>query len=172
MRKYIVIALIAALTACQNTPEESWGPAVEQVSIPRVELMAAMPQPYMILDWHQKALDFDAYVYDFESTLPAGPVIWMDGAGRNNGQVTFGLYTAMKDARQGPDNNGGEFHESLNILHTLIGAGLNGIDKTSQNGYNWVKMSQNYFNTDNGWNIVMNNTCPEVARPPGRRLRP
>ena len=163
MRKYIVIALIAALTACQNTPEESWGPAVEQVSIPRVELMAAMPQPYKILDWHQKALDFDAYVYDFESTLPAGPVIWMDGAGRNNGQVTFGLYTAMKDARQGPDNNGGEFHESLNILHTLIGAGLNGIDKTSQNGYNWVKMSQNYFNTDNGWNIVMNNTCPEVA---------
>lgn len=69
----------------------------------------------------------------------------------------------MKDARQGADHNGGEFHESLNSLTALLGAGLIGIDKTNQNGYNYVKMVQNYFNTENGWNIVMNNTCPKVA---------
>jgi hypothetical protein len=140
-----------------------YGEPVAQHSIPRVEKMAAFPQPYKILDWKQKALDFDAYAFDFNSTLPAGPVIWLDSARRNMDQVTFGLYTAMKDSRQGPQNNNGEFHESLNILHTLLGAGLNGIDKTKQNGFNFVKMSQNYFNSDNGWNIVMNNTCPEVA---------
>ena len=140
-----------------------YGEPVAQHSIPRVEKMAAFPQPYKILDWKQKALDFDAYAFDFNSTLPAGPVIWLDSARRNVDQVTFGLYTAMKDSRQGPHNNNGEFHESLNILHTLLGAGLNGIDKTSQHGFNFVKMSQNYFNSDNGWNIVMNNTCPEVA---------
>ena len=140
-----------------------YGEPVAQHSIPRVEKMAAFPQPYKILDWKQKALDFDAYAFDFNSTLPAGPVIWLDSARRNVDQVTFGLYTAMKDSRQGPHNNNGEFHESLNILHTLLGAGLNGIDKTNQHGFNFVKMSQNYFNSDNGWNIVMNNTCPEVA---------
>ncbi len=140
-----------------------YGEPVAQHSISRVEKMAAFPQPYKILDWKQKALDFDAYAFDFNSTLPAGPVIWLDSARRNMDQVTFGLYTAMKDSRQGPQNNNGEFHESLNILHTLLGAGLNGIDKTKQNGFNFVKMSQNYFNSDNGWNIVMNNTCPEVA---------
>ena len=140
-----------------------YGEPVAQHSISRVEKMAAFPQPYKILDWKQKALDFDAYAFDFNSTLPAGPVIWLDSARRNVDQVTFGLYTAMKDSRQGPHNNNGEFHESLNILHTLLGAGLNGIDKTKQNGFNFVKMSQNYFNSDNGWNIVMNNTCPEVA---------
>ncbi|MBP5483459.1 MAG: hypothetical protein J6X99_04300 [Bacteroidales bacterium] len=140
-----------------------YGEPVVQHSISRVEKMAAFPQPYKILDWKQKALDFDAYAFDFNSTLPAGPVIWLDSARRNMDQVTFGLYTAMKDSRQGPQNNNGEFHESLNILHTLLGAGLNGIDKTKQNGFNFVKMSQNYFNSDNGWNIVMNNTCPEVA---------
>ncbi len=161
-RTYIITFIAAVLAACSTTSQD-FGPASAQVSIPRVEMMAAMPQPYKMLDWKQKALDFDAYAYDFESTLPAGPVIWLDSARRNIDQVTFGLYTAMKDARQGPDNNNGEFHESLNILHTLLGAGLNGIDKTSQNGFNWVKMSQNYFNSDNGWNIVMNNTCPEVA---------
>ena len=161
MRNSILFVAGLLVLACTGTPD--WGPAVQQRSIPRVEQMAAFPQPYHILDWKQKAMDFDAYAFDFDSQLPAGPVIWLDSARRNIDQVTFGLYTAMKDARQGPDNNNGEFHESLNILHTLLGAGLNGIDKTNQHGFNFVKMAQNYFNTDNGWNIVMNNTCPEVA---------
>lgn len=157
------ILFLAGLLVLSCTAAPDFGPAVPQTSIPRVEKMAAFPQPYHILDWKQKALDFDAYAFDFDSELPAGPVIWLDSARRNVDQVTFGLYTAMKDARQGPDHNNGEFHESLNILHTLLGAGLNGIDKTNQNGFNFVKMAQNYFNKDNGWNIVMNNTCPEVA---------
>lgn len=160
MKKYLTIIALAALAGC--APEYGGGP-VPQQDIARVELMARMPRPYKLLDWHQKALDFDAFAFDFDNPYPCGPVIWMDDARRNMDQTTFGLYTAMMDARQGPDVNGGEFHESLNMLHTLLGAGLNGIDKTSQNGFNWVKMSQNYFNTDNGWNIVMNNTCPEVA---------
>lgn len=160
MRRLSFAILGLSALSCTAT---YYGEPVAQHSISRVEKMAAFPQPYKILDWKQKALDFDAYAFDFNSTLPAGPVIWLDSARRNMDQVTFGLYTAMKDSRQGPQNNNGEFHESLNILHTLLGAGLNGIDKTKQNGFNFVKMSQNYFNSDNGWNIVMNNTCPEVA---------
>lgn len=78
-------------------------------------------------------------------------------------QQTFGQYTAIHDVRQGPEANGGEFHESLTSLAAILGGGLNGIDKTNQNGYNFVKMVQNYFNSDNGWNIVMNNTNPDVA---------
>ena len=158
--KILVMAAVAVTAAC--TTDNTLAP-VEQKDIARVETMPSFPQPYKLLDWHQKALDFDAFAFDFDNPYPSGPVIWWDDACRNGRGRTFGLYTAMKDARQGADVNGGEFHESLNILHTLLGAGLNGIDKTSQNGHNWVKMSQNYFNTDNGWNIVMNNTCPEVA---------
>ena len=48
-------------------------------------------------------------------------------------------------------------------MAAILGAGLVGIDKTNQDGYNYVKMVQNYFNSDNGWNIVMNNTTPSVA---------
>ena len=159
MKRLIILSALLAV-ACSGRYD---GQPVPQQDIARVEMMPSLPQPLKILDWRQKALDFDAYAFDFDSKLPAGPVIWLDDSRRNIDQQTFGLYTAMKDARQGPDVNGGEFHESLCILHTLLGAGLCGIDKTDQNGYNWVKMSQNYFNTDNGWNIVMNNTCPEVA---------
>jgi hypothetical protein len=90
-------------------------------------------------------------------------MIWLDNSKRNMNQETFGLYTAVKDIRQGKDANNGEFHESLNSLAALLGAGLVGVDKTNQDGYNYVKMIQNYFNTDNKWNIVMNNTTPTVG---------
>ena len=157
------ITIFAAMVLLASCAPRYGGMPVMQKEIAKVETMPSFPQPYAILDWHQKSLDFDAFAFDFDNPAQSGPVIWWDNAGRNTGERTFGLYTAMKDARQGADVNGGEFHESLNILHCLLGAGLNGIDKRDQNGYNWVKMSQNYFNTENGWNIVMNNTCPEVA---------
>ena len=125
--------------------------------------MPEFPKPYKILDWKQKAKEYDDYVFDFNPDLPAGSMIWLDNSQRNLSQITFGLYTAVNDCRQGPNNNNGEFHESLNSLTAILGAGLIGIDKTNQNGYNYVKMIQNYFNSDNGWNIVMNNTNPDVA---------
>jgi hypothetical protein len=142
----------------------NYGEPVRQTNIPRIEMMPYKPQPYKIIDWRQKAIDFDTYVYDFNTELPAGPMIWLDNSQRNLPQITYGLYTAVNDCRQGPDHNNGEFHESLNSLSSILGAGLVGIDKTNQNGYNYVKMIQNYFNSDTGWNIMMNNTCPEVAQ--------
>ncbi|MBS6267446.1 MAG: hypothetical protein KH586_00635 [Tannerella sp.] len=152
--------MLFVFPACRET---NFGDPVKQVSISRIDQMPNLPEPYKILDWRKKALDFDAYVFNFDTRICGNPVIWLDSAQRNIPQTTFGLYTAVNDSRQGPKNNNGEFHESLNSLAALLGGGLIGIDKTSQNGYNYVKMVQNYFNSDNGWNIVMNNTCQEVA---------
>jgi hypothetical protein len=149
------------LLSCNNKAD--YGVAVKQTNIPRVDKMPELPSPYKIIDWKEKARNFDEYAFDFNPELPAGSMIWLDNSQRNIPQITFGLYTAIDDVRQGPKNNNGEFHESLNSLAAILGAGLMGIDKTQQNGYNYVKMVQNYFNSDNGWNIVMNNTNPEVA---------
>lgn len=156
----LFFGILFVFPACRET---NFGDPVKQVSISRIDQMPNLPEPYKILDWRKKALDFDAYVFNFDTRICGNPVIWLDSAQRNIPQTTFGLYTAVNDSRQGPKNNNGEFHESLNSLDALLGGGLVGIDKTSQNGYNYVKMVQNYFNSDNGWNIVMNNTCPEVA---------
>lgn len=156
----LFFGILFVFPACRET---NFGDPVKQVSIRRIDQMPNLPEPYKILDWRKKALDFDAYVFNFDTRICGNPVIWLDSAQRNIPQTTFGLYTAVNDSRQGPKNNNGEFHESLNSLAALLGGGLVGIDKTSQNGYNYVKMVQNYFNSDNGWNIVMNNTCPEVA---------
>lgn len=156
----LFFGILFVFPACRET---NFGDPVKQVSISRIDQMPNLPEPYKILNWRKKALDFDAYVFNFDTRICGNPVIWLDSAQRNIPQTTFGLYTAVNDSRQGPKNNNGEFHESLNSLAALLGGGLVGIDKTSQNGYNYVKMVQNYFNSDNGWNIVMNNTCPEVA---------
>ena len=155
----LLLAILLALVSCGNNP----GKPVVQTPIPRIEQMPDMPQPYKIIDWEKKARQFDSLVFNFNNTTSFGPLIWLDSARRNLNQVTYGIYTVMGDIRQGPKHNNGEFHEALTSYQSLIGAGLLGIDKTSQNGFNFVKMSQNYFNSGTKWNIVMNNTTPEVA---------
>ncbi|NDV84554.1 hypothetical protein [Bacteroides sp. 51] len=150
------------LTFSCSEKQADFGSKVEQVSINRVDLMPDMPETIKILDWKAKALSFDSFVFDWNNKSEVGPLIWLDDNRRNIDQTTFGLYTAVKDIRQGKNHNG-EFHESLNTLAALLGAGLVGVDKTNQDGYNYVKMSQNYFNKDSGWNIVMNNTYSTVA---------
>nr|HML85758.1 hypothetical protein [Bacteroidales bacterium] len=158
--KYVLVFILATLAvSCNQQTSEP----IEQTQIARIEQMPSMPSPYKIIDWKAKALGFDSLVYDLASQNLYGPFIWIDSARRNLDQVTYGLYTVIHDVRQGPKTNNGEFHESLTSLEALISAGLLGIDKTNQHGFNYVKMVQNYFNTGNHWNIVMNNTCPEVA---------
>jgi hypothetical protein len=161
-RSIFIITALALLTGFYSCKEQT-GEPVAQTSIPRIDQMPEMPQPLKIIDWKQKALQFDSLAFDFSNTAAMGPYIWLDSSKRNIDQVTFGLYTVIGDVRQGPKNYKGEFHEALTTLNSLISAGLLGIDKTNQHGYNFVKMSQNYFNSDTKWNIVMNNTNPEVA---------
>lgn len=161
MRIPLAIICVTLLLSCEskNKSSESTG----QQAIERISLMADFPQPYKMLDWNQLAKDFDSLVYDFSAEGEYWPMIWLDNSRKNLDQTTFGIYTAMGDVRQGKDANNGMFHESLNSLGSLLGATLVGIDKSDQDGYNFVKMAQNYFNTENGWNIVMNNTCPDIA---------
>lgn len=157
--KILALALLAGLFSCSAR----LGTLVVQTSLPRIEQMPDLPQPLKIIDWKKKTLQFDSIAYNFNSKDSYGPLIWLDSSRRNIDQVTYGLYTVIGDVRQGPKKNKGEFHEALTSYNSLIGAGLMGIDKTDQHGFNYVKMSQNYFNSGTNWNIVMNNTNPEVA---------
>lgn len=156
------IGCCCLLSSC-SVKDHSFGDKVVQTAIGRVDAMPDMPESYQMLNWKEKAKSFDRFVFDWDNKGEVGPLIWLDDSRRNIDQTTFGLYTAVRDIRQGKEVNKGEFHESLNSLAAILGAGLVGIDKTNQSGYNYVKMVQNYFNSDNGWNIVMNNTNPFVA---------
>lgn len=161
--KMMISVILSTLFFTAPVDAQNSRNAVKQVKINRIVSMPDMPETYEMINWREKAKSFDAYVFDWNNQGELGPLIWKDNARRNIDQETFGLYTALGDVRQGPLHNGGEFHESLNSLAAILGAGLVGIDKTHQDGYNYVKMVQNFYNCANGWNIVMNNTNPRVA---------
>lgn len=136
---------------------------VKQVSISRVNAMADLPQPLQIIDWKAMALKFDRTVYDFNAKGKYWPMVWIDSTGKNFKEPTLGMYTAVGDVRQGLQHNKGMFHEALANMGAVLGATLVGLDKSKQQGVNYVGMLRNYFNKDTGWDIMMNNTAPEVA---------
>ncbi|MCF8224747.1 MAG: hypothetical protein K9J30_02585 [Bacteroidales bacterium] len=161
MKKYrniSIILLFVVVASCRNHSD-----TIVQEMPEKVEQMPEHPLPYHMIDWKEKANNFDDIVFSQTHVTEGSSLIWFDDAKRNFDQRTFGIYTVIDDVRQGPDVNNGEFHEAINTLGALMSAGLVGIDKRDQHGVNYVKMVQNYFNRDNGWNIMMNNTCEEVA---------
>lgn len=156
---YITIA--ASLLACNGQQQTKQEP-VAQKHLSRVDSMSNMPQPFGIIDWKMMAQKFDNTVFDFTATGEHWPLVWWDSTKHNYNQNVVGVFTAIGDDRQGTHNKG-MFHEALANMGAVLGATLTGIDKSNQNGLNYVGMLKNYFNRETGWNIMMNNTCPEVA---------
>ncbi|WP_216663685.1 MULTISPECIES: hypothetical protein [unclassified Lentimicrobium] len=159
---FMLMALF--LSSCNTVTTFEEAHPVAQKSILRIEQMPNLPLPFKIIDFNQLAKDYDAKVYDTNQTGKYWPLVWKDNSRKNFDQETFGIYTAMGDVRQGPENYEGIFHESLASMGSVLGASLVGIDKSNQNGENYVAMLKNYFNSETQWNIMMNNTCPEVAQ--------
>jgi len=111
----------------------------EQVDIPRVEQMPNMPQPYLMRDWQQAAIDYDDFVYDFDQTGQYLPLIWWNDNPVNYPEHnSFGLHTVVGTNVPGSS-------EGINLLASVVGASLCGIDKSNQSGNNWVLMCEEYF---------------------------
>ena len=125
--------------------------------------MPYLPQPLQIIDYKKLALQFDKTVYDFNAKGKFWPLVWIDSSKKNFPQNVVGLYTALADVRQGTQTTKACFMKRLATMGAVLGAKLVGIDKTNQQGLNYVAMLKNYFNKETGWDIMMNNTCPEVA---------
>jgi hypothetical protein len=159
----ILVVITFLLISCGTSKFEVASP-VNQVSLKRVDSMPNLPQPFKILDFNQLAKDYDKLVYDRNQTGDYWPLIWKDNSRKNVDQETYGIYTAMGDARQGIEHYDGIFHESLASIGSVLGGSLVGIDKSKQKDENYVGMLKNYFNSETKWNIMMNNTCPEVAQ--------
>ncbi len=163
IKRYFNFASLAALAAgflifsCEERNKKT-----EQIIINRIAQMPNQPEPFKMIDWQEKAQEFDDYVYNWSLKGEHLPFIWVDDSHRNLPQNTFGMFTTIGDVRQGEKGNK-EFHEALCSMGSILGAGLVGIDKSNQNSHNYAKMVQNYFNSENGWNIMMDNTNPKVA---------
>ena len=122
--------------------------------------MPDLPRPFQIIDFRQLAISFDSTVFDFNAEGKYWPLVWIDSSNKNFPQPTVGVFTAIGDVRQGPEHER-MFHEALANMGSVLGATLSGIDKRKTIDY--VGMLKNYFNKETGWDIMMNNTCTQVA---------
>jgi hypothetical protein len=150
----IFLAFMIAIGGCGEVDIVLDRGPIDQIELERVKQMPNIPQPLDVADWDKIALGFDSLMFRSDAGL-----MWWDSSGRNFDQVTFGMFTSLNDARQGVGVNV-EAHEALGTLGALISASLMGIDKSNQDGHNYVRMIRNYFNKDRGWNIIMNFTSP------------
>ncbi len=138
--------LLLLLTICLSMNNLS----AQQININRIEQMPNLPQPYEMRNWKQVAMGYDSLVFDFNLTGQYLPLIWWDSSTVNYPEhPSFGLYSAVGI----PDQSVGE---AINVLPAVVGASLVGIDKSNQNGNNWVLFCEEYFNRRSEENVYLN----------------
>ncbi len=122
----------------------------QQISIPRIDLMPASPNPYVMRNWKQVATGYDSLVFNPSLTGTYLPLVFFQSKAVNYPeQGFFGLATVVGTTRTNST-------EAINVLPALVGASLNGSNKRSQFGSDFVLMAQNYFNKREAENIYLN----------------
>ena len=142
---YLIRILIVFLSvSCANNLN------AQQITINRIEQMPNKPAPYEMRDWKAVTVGYDSLVYNFELLGDYLPLIWWGGNGINySDEHTFGLHTVVGTTAPGSS-------EAINVLPSLIGATLVGIDKSNQNGINWIRKSREFFNKRPEENVYLN----------------
>ncbi|MEK5418573.1 MULTISPECIES: discoidin domain-containing protein [unclassified Paenibacillus] len=128
---------------------------VTQTGITFVNTLPNQPVNYSMIDWNQRARNFDATVFDFASTGTYKPIALWDDTHLNMSTTTFKLpaYVGPKN----PISNGGQ--EAVAGMAAVLGGALAGIDKSNQtgNGYagvNFADMTRTYYTAEG---IINNN---------------
>ena len=122
----------------------------QQINIPRVDEMPNMPQPYIMRDWKHVALGYDSIVFNLDIEGEYLPLVKQYSNTYNYPE--HGSFYMQTYVGQSLTHN-----ESINSMMGIIGASLCGIDKSNQNGYNWVLMLEEFFNWKNGQYVYGNN---------------
>lgn len=124
-----------------------------QKKIARVELMPNIPSPFIMRDWKEVARGYDAFVFNFDAQGSYLPLITWD---KHN--INFKLDSFRLPSYVGQKPSG----EGINQLAAIVGATLVGIDKSNQDGYNWVLTAKQYYNRT--MKMIYNGTRNSVYR--------
>jgi len=145
MKRFLLILLLCIFTM-QTFPQTG------QLSIPRIGQMPDLPAPLDIRDWKTVAHDYDSFVFDFNKTGSYLPLSRLGTQGQYNYPDNTPLYL---DSYVGADSHLNQA-EAINIMPAIVGASLTGIDKSNQDGTNWVAKTKDFFNLKNGQNVYLN----------------
>src|SRR5258706_9129454 len=124
---------------------------VNQLDINRVQQMPNLPSPYLMRDWKKVAFQYDSIIFSLTATGQFLPVMHLKASGVNYPS----LQPILLDSYVGSASTGNQA-EAINIIPSVVGASLIGIDKSNQNGTNWVLKAKDFFNKANGQNVYLN----------------
>ncbi|HET54495.1 MAG TPA: laminin G, partial [Ignavibacteria bacterium] len=130
--------------------------SAQQISINRINLMPDFPSPYLMRDWKEVTIGYDSFVFDYNKEGQYLPLLFF----RNNtvnypDDISFGLHTVV--GTTSPTSG-----EAINVIPAVVGATLVGINKSNQNGYNWVRMCREYFNNRPEQNVYKNHPVDDT----------
>jgi hypothetical protein len=132
------------------------GAAQHQLSLSPIDLLPNSPTPYLMREWNEVALDFDALAFDTMATGQFLPIPRRDDTPESpHLDVVYELPSYVGDARA--YGNGEPFAEGIPTLGAVLGSTLMGIDK-SAGPLNWVSMTREFYIDRNNEFIMMNRT--------------
>ncbi len=124
--------------------------------ISRVAGMPNIPTPFLMRDWKVVATNYDAFVFNYGLTGTYLPLIKNNTQNPNFNLTWFGLPSYVGTANYSEP-------EAINGMAAVLGASLVGIDKSNQDGRNFVRMMSQYFNHSDGVNVLFNNSRATVS---------
>lgn len=132
----VAVAIIGLVTICV-IPKLHGGDESKVVAIARVGKMPNLPQPYAMRDWKQVTHDYLDLIFDFEHRGDFLPLVsWLD---ESHKMVALPSYVA-----------GVHDPEAINYLAAVVSGSLIGLDMRDFHGHDWVSMSGNFYNSDEG----------------------
>jgi hypothetical protein len=124
--------------------------AGQQISIPRVDEMPDLPQPYDMRDWKEVAISYDSLVFDPDASgthLPLASIFTNTTNYPDHDALAIPSYVGT---------NSPPGKEAINVIPAVIGATLVGINKADQQGINWPLYCEEYFNRRPAENVYLN----------------
>lgn len=149
--KFIILFFIVFIIGITNRAAAQ--KAAVQKDIALVAEMPGQPYPYKMKDWKYIAKKQDSLLFDFGAKGTFLPLIWWDDTKTNFPIRSFGLPSYAGSLR---NREKGNHYESLPTIGAVLGASLVGIDKSRQNGYDFVTMCKQFYNKANGQNLILN----------------
>lgn len=145
---FVSIILIAALTGCSvGNTNQMVKEAEYQKEIARIARYESnIPSNYAFFDYKDAALKLDALMFDPNATGPYLPLIWEDST-----YQSFGIPAYVGDGRMHEDGA----QEAVTAIAAVLSATLLGVDKSNQNGINYVEQLSAFYSEEE--KIVLNN---------------
>jgi hypothetical protein len=111
-----------------------------QSTPPAVASFPSMPSHRASFDWRRRAIEYDAFVYDWSQPGRFPTIAW-DRTHHNMSGDTYKIPSYYGDRRL--DTDGAQ--EGLGQIASVVGATLVGIDKSNQDGIDYVDMLRTFY---------------------------